>query len=180
MKLLFICHNQTRKGGAYYRALNLGVPLARRGHDVTLMSIHPSERFGIVERELDGLKVVESPDLLWGPGRTGWDPWDTLKRTLWIRKRKFDVIHTVDTRPAVSMPALLSRRASGAAWVADWTDWWGRGGATTEREGRLVNMLIGPLEQLFEEKPRPHADGTVVISHALGKRAEGLGVDGAK
>jgi glycosyltransferase involved in cell wall biosynthesis len=178
LKILFIVHNQTRKGGAYYRGLNMGVPLARRGHDVTLMTIHPSARFGMVERELDGVKLAESPDLLWGVGRTGWDPWDTLIRTLWIRKRRFDIIHTVDTRPAVSMPALFGRKKSGAAWIADWTDWWGRGGATSERDGRLVRTLIGPLEQFFEEKPRPMADGTVVISHALGKRAESLGIDG--
>jgi hypothetical protein len=34
LKILFVVHNQTRKGGAYYRGLNLGAPLARRGHDV--------------------------------------------------------------------------------------------------------------------------------------------------
>jgi glycosyltransferase involved in cell wall biosynthesis len=155
----------------------MGVPLAKRGHDVTLMAIHPTEKWRMVERELDGVKLAESPDLLWGVGRTGWDPWDTLQRTLWVRRRQFDIIHTVDTRPAVSLPAMLARKASGAAWVADWTDWWGRGGATTERDGRLVRALIGPLEQFFEEKPRPHADGTVVISHALGARAESLGID---
>jgi glycosyltransferase involved in cell wall biosynthesis len=142
------------------------------------MSIHPSARLRVVERDLDGVKLVESPDLLWGVGRTGWDPWNTVRRTLWIRRRPFDVIHTVDTRPAVSLPAILGRKASGAVWVADWTDWWGRGGATAERDGWLVRTLIGPLEQLFEEKPRPHADGTVVISHALGRRAEALGIDG--
>ena len=158
LKILFVVHNQTRKGGAYYRGLNLGVPLARRGHCVTLMTIHPTERQRVVERELDGVKLVESPDLLWGVGRTGWDPWDTLQRTGWIRRRTFDIIHTVDTRPAVSLPALFGRKASGAAWVADWTDWWGRGGATTEREGWLVKTLIGPLEQVFEERPRPYAD----------------------
>ena len=178
LRILFIVHNQTRKGGAYYRGLNLGAPLARRGHDVTLMAIHPSSRLRLVERELDGVGLVESPDLLWGVGRTGWDPWNTFRRTRWIRRRSFDVIHTVDTRPAVSLPAILGRKASGAVWVADWTDWWGRGGATTERDGWLVRALIGPLEQYFEEKPRPHADGTVVISRALGQRAESLGIDG--
>jgi glycosyltransferase involved in cell wall biosynthesis len=178
LSVLFVVHNQTRKGGAYYRGLNLGAPLARRGHKVTLMTIHPTARIAVSERELDGVKLVETPDLLWGVGRTGWDPWNTLRRTSWIRKRKFDVIHTVDTRPSVSLPALWGRRASGAIWVADWTDWWGRGGATTERTGRLVQSLIGPLEEWFEEKPRPKADGTVVISHALGKRAEQLGIDG--
>ena len=178
LRILFIVHNQTRKGGAYYRGLNLGAPLARQGHDVTLMSIHPDARLITTERELDGVKLVETPDLLWGVGRTGWDPWNTFKRTMWIRERAFDVIHTVDTRPAVSLPAMWGRKASGAVWVADWTDWWGRGGATSEREGWLVKALIGPLEQWFEEKPRPRADGTVVISRALGRRAEGLGIAG--
>lgn len=178
LRVLFVVHNATRKGGAYYRGLNLGAPLARRGHDVTLMSIHAVNRFRIVERELDGVKLVETPDLLWSVGRTGWDPWNTLRRTSWIRGRRFDVIHTVDTRPAVSLPAWWGRDASGAVWVADWTDWWGHGGATSERDGALVKLLVGPLEHWFEEKPRPHADGTVVISKALGRRAEGLGIPG--
>lgn len=178
LKALFIVHNQTRKGGAYYRGLNLAKPLIRRGHDVTLMTIHPTARLRTVERELDGVKLVESPDLLWGIGRTGWDPWDTLHRTLWLRRRQYDIIHTVDTRPAVVLPALLSRRANGAKWIADWTDWWGRGGAAEERAGRAVRMLIGPLEQFFEEKPRPYADATVVISRALGRRAQELGIAG--
>jgi glycosyltransferase involved in cell wall biosynthesis len=178
LKILFIVHNQTRKGGAYYRGLNLARPLVRRGHDVSLMAIHPTERWRTIERELDGVRLVESPDLLWGTGRTGWDPWNTVSRTRWIRKQKFDIIHTVDTRPAVSVPALLGRTRSGAKWVADWTDWWGRGGATEEREGWLLRALIGPVEQFFEEKPRPHADGTIVISRALRARAEALGVKG--
>ena len=147
LRILFIVHNPTRKGGAYYRGLNLGAPLARRGHDVTLMAIHPSSRLRLVERELDGVKLVETPDLLWGVGRTGWDPWNTFRRTQWIRRHQFDVIHTVDTRPAVSLPAMAGPQGSGAVWVADWTDWWGRGGATSERDGWLVETLIGPLEQ---------------------------------
>jgi glycosyltransferase involved in cell wall biosynthesis len=177
LKVLFIVHNQTRKGGAYYRGQNLGAALARRGHAVTLMSIHPRARLKVVERDLDGVNLVETPDLLWGTGRTGWDPWNTMMRATWIRRRTFDVIHTVDTRPAVSLPAMLARQKSGAVWVADWTDWWGRGGATTERDGWLVRTLVGPLEQWFEERPRPRADATVVISRALGRRAESLGID---
>src|SRR5262245_48281941 len=142
LRILYVVHNQTRKGGAYYRGLNLGVPMARRGHEVTLMAIHPTARWRIVERELDGVNLVETPDLLWGAGRTGWDPWDMLQRVSWIRRHRFDVIHTVDTRPAVSVPAWLGRKASGAIWVADWTDWWGRGGATSERDGWLIRNLI--------------------------------------
>lgn len=176
LKILVIVHNPTAKGGAYYRGLNLAKPLTKRGHDVTLMTIHPTARWRMVERTLEGVRLVESPDLLWGVGRSGWDPWDTLRRTLWLKGRRFDIIHTVDTRPAVVLPAMLARKANGAKWVADWTDWWGRGGATEERAGWAVRTLIGPIEQFFEEKPRPHADATVVISRALGRRARELGI----
>ena len=176
LSVLMVVHNPTQRGGAYFRARGLAKPLVRRGHDVTVLAIHPTNRLRMVESEIEGFKVVESPDLLPGIGRSGWDPWDTLRRTLWLRKQRFDIIHTVDTRPAVCLPALLARRSAGAKWVADWTDWWGRGGATTERKNRLVNAVMGPIEQLFEEKPRPYADGTVVISKALGERAVGLGI----
>ena len=176
LDILISVHNPTRQGGAYFRARGLAKPLVRRGHRVTVLAIHPTERRRMIEGEIDGFHVVESPDLLPGMGRSGWDPWDTFVRTRWLRRQSFDIIHTIDTRPAVCLPALFARRAAGAKWVADWTDWWGRGGATQERKNRAVNAVMGPVEQFFEEKPRPRADGTVVISRALGERAEGLGI----
>ncbi|MGY6501049.1 MAG: glycosyltransferase family 4 protein [Acidimicrobiales bacterium] len=176
LDVLIIVHNPTRQGGAYFRARGLARPLIRRGHRVTVMAIHPTNRFRLTIGELDGFRLVETPDLLPGIGRSGWDPWGTLRRALWIRRQQFDIIHTIDTRPAVCLPALASRKAAGAKWVADWTDWWGRGGAATERGSRLISAILGPIEQFFEEKPRPRADGTVVISEALARRAEGLGI----
>lgn len=176
LDILIVVHNPTRQGGAYFRARGLAKPLIRRGHRITILAIHPTERWRMVEGELEDFRVVESPDLLTGMGRSGWDPWDTLRRTMWLRKQRFDIVHTVDTRPAVCLPALFGRKASGAKWIADWTDWWGRGGATEERKNRIANKIMGPLEQLFEERPRPHADGTVVISRALGERAAALGI----
>jgi glycosyltransferase involved in cell wall biosynthesis len=175
LDVLFVTHNQTERGGAYYRARSLARPLARRGHRTAILAIHPTERWRLTERTIDGIRVVESPDLLPGVGRSGWDPWDTVRRTTWIARQRFDVIHTIDTRPAVSVPAFLARRRARAVWIADWTDWWGRGGATSERAG-LASRVMGPIEQFFEERPRPHADGTIVISRALAERAAGLGI----
>lgn len=180
LKILFVVHNQTQKGGAYYRGVTLGAPLARRGHDVTLMSIHPTRRIFSADNHLDGLQVIETPDLLSGAARSGWDPYDTLWRVQWLARRKFDVVHTIDTRPAVSLPVMATRRFTGSRWVADWTDWWGRGGAINERGGGIAERLLAPLEQFFEEWPRPYADGTIVISRALMERAIGLGVDHQK
>jgi len=179
MRILFLVHNMTRRGGAYYHGLGFAKPLARRGHQVTLMSISPTARWRMSVSETEGITLVEAPDWFWGMGRTGWDPWDTVRRVTWLRGRAFDIVHTVDTRPAVVIPALFAKRFSGAMWIADWTDWWGRGGAATEREGRFVKKVVGPVETFFEELPRPHADGTIVISKALQERALGLGIDPA-
>lgn len=177
MKILIIVHHPTLKGGAYFRGQGFAKPLARRGHEVTMMTIAPSNRFKLVERQVENFRVIESPDLLSGIGRTGWDPWDTFRRCLWMHGERFDVIHTVDSRPAVSLPAAYGRKVTGAKWVADWTDWWGRGGATSERPGWLIKTFVGPLEQWFEEQPKKWADGLITISHALAERAAGMGLD---
>jgi glycosyltransferase involved in cell wall biosynthesis len=119
------------------------------------------------------VRVVETPDWLPGRGRTGWDAWDTLRRILYVRGERWDLVHAFDSRPAVILPAL----AAGAPLVLDWADWWGRGGTITERTtGPLVRHLVGPLETWFEEHFRTRAQASTVISRALEERAVGLGV----
>lgn len=178
MRILFLVHNVAYKGGAYFRAQSFTRYLVDQGHDVTLMAISESNYFGFEEKMVDGFRLVNSPDLLFGIGRTGWDPWDTLRRCQWIaRQEPFDIVHTVDTRPAVVLPALYCRRKHGTKFVADWTDWWGHGGTTSERSSKVVSAIMGPLELFFEEHFRPYADATVAISRALFERAKGLGID---
>jgi glycosyltransferase involved in cell wall biosynthesis len=61
--------------------------------------------------------------------------------------------------------------------VIDWADWWGRGGAITERSGWLVRHGFSPIETFYEEHYRRRADWTTAISTALADRVAGLGVD---
>lgn len=177
MKILYIVHNQTAAGGAYYRAVNLGSALALRGHDITIMSIHPSRRIGFSRSRLNGIEHVETGDLLYGRARSGWDPLSVLTRAYVAGFGQFDLIHCVDTRPAVSLPAMFASALKNICWIADWTDWWSRGGAATERGGGIANRLFAPIEQFFEEKPRPYANRTIVISKPLLQRAVELGID---
>lgn len=176
MRILILVHNIVRKGGAYYRGQGFAKYLAARGHDVTLMGIAAEDRMAFTEEQTQGVRIVHSPDLLWGIGRTGWDPWDTIRRCGWLHDKQYDIVHTVDTRPAVVLPALYVRKRCGAKFVADWTDWWGRGGTAQEREGWAVRTFVGPLELFFEEAFRPGADATIAISRALYQRALGLGI----
>ena len=168
-------HNVAWGGGTFYRAYHAGRYLARRDHSVTLLTISANKRWGF-EREIsDGVEIIHTPDLLWGLGRSGWDIWDTLWRSWYLRNKRFDIIHAFDSRPAVILPALLCRKMNGGKLVLDWADWWSRGGTQAERKGRLMH-LVDPLETFFEEAFRTQADGTTVISQALYERALALGV----
>lgn len=176
MRLLMLNHNVAWSSGTFFRVWHIARQMVKRGHAVTVLSIAPRERWKFREEIRDGVRVVETPDWLSGRGRTGWDVWDTLQRSLFVRKEKWDIIHAFDSRPAVILPALAAQK-SGTPLVLDWADWWGRGGTIEERTtGPFVKYAIGPLETYFEEAYRTRAQGTTVISAALEKRALALGV----
>jgi glycosyltransferase involved in cell wall biosynthesis len=162
--------------GTYRRAFALGRQLSGMGNQVTILSTSPNRRLGMAARRQDGLTLVESPDLLSGPLRSGWDPWNTLNRVVWGSGKKFDVVHAFESRPTVIYPALFLRRTSQAALVVDWADWFGRGGSVEERTGKLTRSLLRPVETYFEDHFRPGADGVTVICSTLQAKAGTLGV----
>ena len=179
MRILFLNHNVARRGGTYYRVYDVARYLVQRGHAVTLLTISTKRRWGFQREMSAGVEIVHTPDLLWGVGRTGWDPWDTLNRIYYLCGSDWDIIHAWDSRPAVILPALFARRGSRrrcGKLVIDWADWWGRGGTIQERSGWIVRTFFGPVETFFEESFRTWADGNTVISQALRTRAIGLGV----
>lgn len=156
--------------------------LVDRGHDVTLVVTAEHHRLGIVEADWDGVWTVETPDLLWGRLRSGWDPWSTLSRVLYLRgdKRHYDLIQCASTRPAVIYPALYYKSRHHLPLITDWIDWWGRGGIIDEFRPGWYRLLLGHIETYYEESFRARADGLTVISTALAKRALGLGVEPAR
>ena len=105
----------------------------------------------MISEHVQGVEVVEAPDLLTGRARTGWDPWNTWRRALGLRTRSFDLVHAFDSRPVVIYPALLLQRWTGAALFMDWADWWGRGGWIHDRSGWFVRTFFGPFETWQEE-----------------------------
>lgn len=179
MRILILNHNVAWKGGGtFFRTYHYGRHLARRGHDVTLLTVAPRARRGFSEKIVDGgLRLVETPDLLWGMGRSGWDPWDTLNRIGYVRRQQpaWDIVHGFDSRPAVVLPAIYAQKARGIPLVLDWCDWWGRGGTNTERANPLVRTVMGPLETFFEEAFRGYPDGATALGQPLYRRALSLG-----
>jgi glycosyltransferase involved in cell wall biosynthesis len=175
MRLLFLNHN-VRGRGTYLRAFQFARQLVARGHQVTLFTTSEAARWVITSHDVDGVEVIEAPDLLIGRGRTGWDPWNAFRRSLRLRHQSFDIIHAFDSRPVVVHPALIVQRWTGAPLFMDWADWWGRGGWIEDRSGWMVRTLFGPIETWYEERFRCAAAGTTTISTALAQRAVALGV----
>lgn len=174
LRILLIVFNQVGRG-TYWRAFYFGHSLAARGHTVTLMAMSVQARLRLRETQVAGIQLVETPDILPGPLRSGWDVWEAARRIGWLAGRSFDIVHAFEARPTVLIPALVARQR-GAKLVMDWCDWFGRGGSVEERSNPVVRTILRPVETFFEEKFRILADATTVINHFLYKRAQGLGV----
>jgi glycosyltransferase involved in cell wall biosynthesis len=180
MRVLLLNHNVAYRGGTFWRVLEIGKTLVRAGHEATIITTSPRARWRIKPAALPGCDIIQMPALLPGAVRSGFDPIDLARRLQWSATAalgQVDVIHAFDCRPNVILPALLLRRRTKAALVIDWADWWGRGGTIDERHSNpLVRQAVRPIETYFEEAFRTHADATTVISTALARRAQDLGV----
>jgi glycosyltransferase involved in cell wall biosynthesis len=176
LRILYLNHNPAGVG-TWQRASHFGRAMARRGHEVTLLTTHPRLRVGFEAITEGSYTEVRTPDLLPGAARTGWDPSNVFRRILFLRGKDPELVHAFDSRPVVIGPALRVVRRTGATLFMDWADWWGRGGRIEERSGWWVRTFFGPVETWFEEGFRTRAHGTTTTSAALATRAAGLGVD---
>jgi glycosyltransferase involved in cell wall biosynthesis len=175
VRLLYLNHN-VAWSGTFFRAYHLARQMARRGHDVTVVTTRPRGRLGFERKVQDGVTLWFAPDLTFGPARNGWDPWNTLWRMTALRRARFDLIHAFDSRPVVIGPALSVQARTGVPLFMDWADWWGRGGWIQERSGWAVRTFFEPVETWFEESFRTRATGTTTISRALEARVQTLGI----
>lgn len=176
LRVLMITHHRRMK--AYARPHAMARHLVNRGHKVTLIVTADRRKSGVVESQWDSVRIVETPDLLWGRLRSGWDLWCLIMRIRYLsrEKRAYDIVHCFETRPATIYPALLYCAKHNLPMVTDWNDWWGRGGIIEDVRPRWYRILFGPIETYYEEAFRSRGAGLTVISTALAQRAIGLGV----
>jgi len=162
-----------------FRGFPWGRELARLGHDVDLFCHADTAILQTHVEQVEGFRIVESPDLLVGALRQGWDPYCAARRGAFLfrENKPYDIIHCLDTRLAVIWPALAYARSRGIPIVSDWIDWWGRGGLIDERRPAWYKASFGGIETWFEEHYRARLDGLSAISHALMRRGIGLGCD---
>jgi len=176
LKILMISHFP--KSRTYPRSHVIAKHLVQRGHNVSLMVLSNNRRTGIRETKWDEVRMIETPDLFWGPLRTGWDLWGVLNRINYLRKdhSSYDLIHCFETRPATVFPTLFYRNSHDIPVITDWNDWWGHGGIIDEFRPIWYRKLFGGVETYFEEAFRSRFEGLTVISRALKQRGISLGI----
>jgi len=173
LRILVIAHNQIYTG-PYHKILELCQALANQGNQVTLLCTSHNNKEGFKNYQFNGIEIVESPDLLKGRLRQGVDPWNALQRIRYLRHQHYDIIHAIDSRPVVILPALWLKRKLDIPLILSWWDWYGRGGTAVERSGKCYAKTFGIFETFFEEFFRKYADRATVITTALKNRLEKL------
>ena len=176
MRILYLTHTVTWSGGGiFFTAFHQGRYLARAGHQVTLLTISPTARFRLREQVVEGVRIVEMPDLLPGLARTGWDLWDCVCRILYLWDKKFDLIHGFESRPVVALPALWLRKKTGVPLILTWADWFGKGGRSAERPWP-IRWFMAPVEEFCEKYFYPLADFVIVMGEPLFEMAVNRGI----
>lgn len=92
MRLLYLNHNY-RYLGTYERAFHMARMLARRGHQVTLMTVSRQHRWRSAWSIEKGVRIAEMPN--WGQDYSGegYGPLDNLLRCLHALTHRYDIIH---------------------------------------------------------------------------------------
>jgi glycosyltransferase involved in cell wall biosynthesis len=171
MRLLYLNHN-FRDYGTYFRAMPMAEYMAKRGHQVTLLTVSPTLRTRASWSTINGVWVGEMPNFGQMNSGGGYGPLDNLYRIAHASAHRYDIVHMFDHKPNATF-AGFPGRLRGAKLISDWADWWGGLGGLNDVPRRIP--AIGKFEEWWEVESKRWADGVVTISTVLRERAIAAG-----
>lgn len=174
MNILVIIHNQSSTG-PFFKVREMCVAISDVGNTVSLLCTSENARFRIKRYSYKNIQIIEAPDILWGKLRQGIDIWNIFNRLIFVTRNNYDIVHGIDCRPVVILPALLLKYFKKTKFVLSWWDLFGHGATSTERSGKLYSKTLGMVETLFEEYFRRFADSATVVSSFLQTKLGSLG-----
>jgi glycosyltransferase involved in cell wall biosynthesis len=166
MNLLYVTHAQYVTV-ALPKVIEQAEAIVALGHSLTLIATSKTNGFKTRRFEENGVRYLTTPSILWGKPRHGADPVDTLFRIGATRKESYDIVHAIDSRPTVILPALAVSRRCHCPLVMEWTDLFGHGGTISERSSKFYARTVGHVETFFEHYFRKYADRAIPISTTL-------------
>lgn len=180
MKALLLTHNLPERG-SYFRAKEIALRLAARGHDVDFGFVSERKKYrpDIHEHSAPkgSLRSIEFPYWTFLNDRQeGWSLFDNFWRA-WISLRgRYDLVYAFSHKPNCTLPPLLAR-SKACRFVLDWSDWWsGPEGLyqacvlpsaafrSLPLPMRLARRAVFALEQWWEPRVWRLADAVTLIS----------------
>ena len=149
--------------GTFWRAFNIAKELANQyGYDTTIMCLSRKRINGIIRHRENNVEIMEIP-------RSGFA--SIPIRVFYSIFSSYNIIHAFATvKSSVGFSVIMARFLTNKCIIADWDDWWTRGGLM--RYSRLVDYT----HRFLEERVPLLADAVIVVSDALFYRALSLGV----
>jgi glycosyltransferase involved in cell wall biosynthesis len=178
LNILFVSHHRRSKAHLKNRSMAMARYLSDRGHHVTILVTSDNQKIKTKRESVEGVEIIEIPDLLWGKLRSGWDIWSGFIRLLYLLKnsKKYDIIHLFESRPAVVHPVQIMRLFYKVPVVIDWVDWIGHGGIMEVLRPAWYRMIFGGFETFYEEYFKRKFEGVTVICETLKIRAKDLNI----
>lgn len=164
--------------GGFFRCYFLAKNMVRIGHKVTLICGSPEKTFKIQSKEKEGITIITLPRQKTILAIFFADFLRIIDNIFYEITHDSDIIHVfVATIPSsvsliVSAKILRVFKLKRHRIIVDWEDWWGGKGIWGD-----YNRIYNFIGTFFEEKMPQIADMVTVVSDALFKRAQALGIE---
>lgn len=172
MKIL-ISHASIYKKAGWGRIFPLAVGLTKLDNHVTILTTNPKISFIIRKEYQNGVEIIIFPEILPSRiSRMGFGLISLITKIFYVLTHHFDVVHSDNGhRPLSGIPCRIHKKIYKSIYVAEWYDWYGKGGQYDSKK-RVFKFFLGRYELKYEIKDKIIADGVVVLSEVLRKRAE--------
>ncbi|SHJ97249.1 Glycosyltransferase Family 4 [Tangfeifania diversioriginum] len=170
---ILISHTSVYKKSGWGRIFPLAKGLAKQGQQVTIITTNTNFSLFTKRKIIDNVNIIIFPEII--PSRVsrmGFGFLSLFLEMLHVVFHKYDVVQSDNGhRPLAGMPCRLSKRLHKSVYVAEWYDWYGKGGQYDTKK-KLFKILLGWYELKYEIKDKKVADGVVVLSEVLRERAK--------
>jgi glycosyltransferase involved in cell wall biosynthesis len=172
-KKILISHTSVYKKAGWGRIFPLAAGLVKIGNEVTILTTNPEYSLFIKKMDIRGVRIIIFPEIIPARiSRMGFGFMSLILKILHVLFHRYDVVHSDNGhRPLSGIPCRLHRKLYGSVYVAEWYDWYGKGGQYDNKK-KLFKILLGRYELKYELKDKKAADGVVVLSEILRSRAE--------
>ncbi len=176
MDILY-CHAGVYSKNGWGRTFYMAKGMAKNGHNVTLLTINPKISFFKIRHLVqEGVNVYIFPDFF--PKKvksTGFAIYSTVIKIFFILFKKYNICISDCGHRFTSMPCKFHRFFHHSIYIAEWWDFFGKGGYL-DKKSFLYKILFGYLESYLEISDKKHADYVVVLSSFMRSRAVNVGV----